>query len=569
MRRHVELLSQLRTQIGNTALITTVEVPEWVKGEEYSHSMNQVDTVGALKAAGKLETREGQIAVAALRECFDSSLIEMLQTDVDSREKLEINREREHIVVGDRIMSFDGQTDMLQLCENGAASAAQEAQTDERMEPVAVRCGADVRNVLRLKDMPIGTVRRGISMYPKESMDRHGKKFYNDLGFREHLGFFQWYYRIDEHTILAASYSVDSCDPAIMRKVWAKFGGKIPDDAPTDTWLDYAVEETCTLEEARAQIVAMRQDYYKQRGVDHIKRYSVDEFMAINKPAADEMFAAYLELALAHHTHKPNELVLSLVDGLLKNPGKLRGEICAQLRDIYNKKVLERADTALIEQLIRYAAAERLREGLKLIGTVARPTVAVLGVSPTDQSFIRRMATNMTSNIIEGVKHGRTYGGCTRDIKLSEEAGAMSEDDELNPMEAFSGRGGKSSSAEKDDEVCTYEHTGCYCSPYDDHGNMLDEPLKVIAKRRPGFVECKRDGCHAYMVLNEQGNPVKVDKGAIFAKAEQVAKKAGKQSAKPAEPVIVEQPAAEIPEYETPPYRVPLPIGRAALALAA
>lgn len=531
MQRYEEWQDSVRAQLGNTALAETVETPDWVKHEEYSHSMKLLGEVGRHKANGTLDTPEGRNAEALLRECFDSSVIEMLHTDREFREKLEINRERKHIVHGGKVLAQDGKTWMVELCQNGAESAALEALASPQMEAVAIRCAADARNAVLVEQMPIGSVRMAVSMYPKEAMAQYGTKFYDDLGFREGLAFIQWYYRLDEGTLLAGSYAVDHADPDVMRQVLKQFGGKIPEGESTNTWLDHAMQFACSLEEARERVLTIREEYYKRKGLDHVVRFSVDEFMAINKPATDELFATYLELSVAHHTKKRNALITELVAGLLQRADNLRDEIVTQLQQINQKQELNRDDTALIEQLIRYATAERLRGGLALLGHTERPAVQVLGI-PMGQAFMQHMAATMTHHIQDGVKNNRTYGGCTRSMNLSKEGGdGTGSSTDLDPLEAYGGRGAEAPDGEKGDyTACTYQHTGCYCCPYDGSGKPLAEPMTVTAKKRPGFVSCLRPGCGAFMVLDAKGNPKKVEKGAIFKSAEALAAKTARSN---------------------------------------
>jgi hypothetical protein len=445
LARHDQHLALVRRFLGDAGIRPLVEAEAWVSSEEYSHSMHLLGEVGRLAVMGALDTPEGRISGASLRENFDSSVIEMLHTDRQFREKLEINRERKHIVHQGKVLAHDGKTGMHGLCKNGAESAALEAIADERMLPVAARCAADERNVVRVEALPVGGFLVGVSMDPKEAMARHGSQFYEDLGFREGLAFLQWYYRVDEHTLIAASYSVDASDLQIMREVWAEFGGQIPAGEATDTWLDHRIEGEGKLEYVRELVVRIRDRFYEKRGIT-TKRYSVDEFMAMNQASGDAIFELYLKLAAAHHTGVKGKAIHALVEGLLDNPQNMRAEIHQQLSRIRRSRLLEKQDAALIEQLLRYAAAEHLRDGLRLLGTSELPVVG-LNYMPADLNQQMAFAREMATKIQAGVAAGRTYGGCTRALNLSENRNTDEPDTDLRPQDAF---GGKDDPGEED-----------------------------------------------------------------------------------------------------------------------
>lgn len=71
-------------------------------------------------------------------------------------------------------------------------------------------------------------------------------------------------------------------------------------------------------------------------------------------------------------------------------------------------------------------------------------------------------------------------------------------------------------SQEESDEACDYEHTGCYCCPYNDDGTWRSKPLKVRAQRdKDGTARCLRSGCRAKLGSNGKA----ISKGDIYAKA--------------------------------------------------
>src|SRR5579859_2217227 len=342
----------------------------------------------------------------------------------------------------------------------------------------------------------------------KEAMEQYGEKFYDDLGNRKDLAFFQWYYRIDETTLLAATYAVDHTDIDIMREVWAEFGGNIPAGTPTSVWLDHDITRKCTLEEARALVVQIRDRFYEKRGVTK-RRFSVDEFMNMNQAVCDEMFdSLYTKLGEASKTRQLGEALHAFVGGLLQGRQYLNPRIYRQLQDMEARGTLHRSDVALLEQLVRYAVTERLREGLVMLKNGKHPVLQQFGVA-VGVAPDAYLANRLAGNVIAGAQARRTYGGCTRSIDVSNDPDGPRD----RPQDAFGGRdeGGLESGA------CEYSHNGCYCCPYDDDGNLLSQPQIVTARRNSkGFAKCLRPACGAE--LAPDGSVI--SKGRVFAKAQ-------------------------------------------------
>ncbi len=420
-RRHEQLVEEVRQMIADKPLVRSEEDghnDDWTEDQEYSHSTRLIGIVGRLMLEGKLDTPEGRIAKESLRDRFISSVIEMLHTNEKTREVCEISRERTHIVrANNRVMALDGKTWMVGMCERGARKAAAQAKTEPAMEAPAARCGADARVSKRVEQLGVGDTMYGLSVFPIEAMQKYGKEFYEHLGFREGLIFLQWYHRLDEHTLLSATYSLDHTNIEMLKEVWAEFGGRIPDGEVTDTWLDHDITMHGTIEEARAKANAIRDRFYEKLGVT-TRRYSVDQFMEINQHIADEMFdSLYLNMAVAHETHRKDPVLQVFIDSMLAGKEHLNPRIQNQLLSMSQSSTLQRKDIALLEQLIRYATTERLRDGLDLLGRTAVPRVET-ATAPAGMSQAQFIAQLSAIGVIDGAAHNRTYGGCTISIDL-------------------------------------------------------------------------------------------------------------------------------------------------------
>ena len=451
--RHAQLVDEVRRLVAGKPLAERSAEEgiddSWVHDEQYSHSIRLISLVGRLAVEGKLGTPEGIIAKESLRDRFRCSVVEMLHTDKVSREKLEILYERKHLVREGHIMALDGETDMAKMCERGAFKAAIEALVDPKMQTMADRCGADARVAKRVEDIPIGSVMMGLSVFPKEDMERFGKEFYENHGFREGLSFIQWYYRLDADTLLATSYSVDHHDLDSLRDVWnlwaSKPSSEIPSDEVTNTWLDHDITRACTLEEARAMALRIRDSFYNKVGATN-QRYSVDEFYDINEGVANELFdTLYMSMTVAQATKQMSNILSAFADGILAGKEHLSDEVQYQLLNIQRSERLADSDVALLEQLIRYAVTEHLRGGLNLIGKVERPQVMLLVPQGDAAAKAQYIASITAAGVIDGAKNNRTYGGCTVSITLGKK---KDDGSDFNPLDVF---GGHEEGEEEDD----------------------------------------------------------------------------------------------------------------------
>jgi len=412
----------------------------WTRDEAYSHSLRLIGIVGKLAVEGKLDTAEGRIYKESLRDRFRCSVIEMLHTDRTFREKLEIVYERKHWVRDGKVMAHDGKTRMRGICDRGALKAARAAEGDPRMQTMAERCAADAHVAERVEALPVGSVMMGLSVYPKEAMERYGKEFYENHGFREGLSFLQWYYRLDENTLLAATYSIDHNDIESLRQVWNQLGGDIPADEGTNTWLDHDLIRKCSVGEARKWACNIRDLFYGKVGV-HRQRYSVDEFWEANQAAANQLFESlYMDMAVAHETRQLDTELSTFLDGVLRGRQHLSDEIQQQLASLRQRPKLTSEDIALIEQLVRYGAAEHLRKGLPYIGDNSGRLPANLYIAPVGGGISpgQYIALVMSGGVIDGARNNRTYGGCTVAINLSRNKdGTLN----INPQGVFGGLG--------------------------------------------------------------------------------------------------------------------------------
>lgn len=493
-----------------------------VEGETYSHSTLLIKRIGELAMRGELETKEGQAALRYLRESWESSLVEMLQTDPDFRDPnkviLEITRRRTTYIVNGRWLASDGVTDMQTVALDGEQSALIEAETDERMVPPAIRAGADRRVADKVPGLkPEGESLLSWTVYPDEAMQQYGQEFYESLGFRKGLSFAQGYCRVGD-TVETFFYSVDFIDPELIRELWAEEGHQIPASEFTNTWLDYQKTFMGTPDELDAFIENLRTRLYKKANIT-AQRYSMDQFIADNKDVCDQMFAVYLDLTAARETGQKTKFLQAFVNGLLEDTRHLHPNLHIQLREIQAKDKLHKEDVARLEELNRYATVEHLRDALAFLGSSKPARVETImapdGIGMSQQEYLAR---SLAGKVHNGLRHFRTYGGCTRSSDLfrtdpnDDDAGSdkatndedKRDDDVLQEQQA-------------EQQACDYKITTCYCCPYDHLGRPLDAPMEVTVRRgRNGIARCLRGGCGAAL----SGTGKVLSKGWIHAAAE-------------------------------------------------
>lgn len=430
--------AQWESSAADPTYETAVEDEEIISRESYAHSLHLLRQLGRHALEGTLDTHAGREVMYAARQDWEASLVEMLQTDKDFRRELEITRERTFAIKDGQVRSNQGEP-MVDMLRRGAEKSARDAEHDPRMRTQANRDAADVRNAEAVDAMPVGTLRMTIAMDPKEAMQRDGKQFWEDFGYREGLAFVQWYYKVDEHTVIASAYSVDYSELNKWRALWSEFGGDIPEGESTDTWLDYGIDLRCRdIDEARAKARAVRDRYYQKYNLTPPTK-TADEFKAANSEVFDEAFwYMYVPLAEVHASEMKNEEVHEIVEGLLQDDSPFKDEIIQQLYRIYTGETLDDELSRLMEYIIRYGVVEHLRTGLKAYRGGNQQTVRLFtkGGGTVTLAPWQMVARSIAGGVIDGTRAGHTYGGCTPSMKLSDKSNA-----EGDPQEAYGGKG--------------------------------------------------------------------------------------------------------------------------------
>lgn len=423
---------------------------------------------------------------------YTSALREMLRTDAEYREKLDLEDEREHDIIDGVAVAADG-TPMHELIADGRRTSQVAALASPELQAQVVRDQGDEYNAHKVDAMMPGQTRYALSMEPKNELKGEHRKKYLGLGYRDNLAFLQTYSRTADGTLIAASYSIDMSDEKTWKALFADLGAEVPDDISPNTWIKHGFEREHTPEQAADFARTIRQDYYNRSGVTG-QRYSVTEYLAHNAATVCGLFNAYYpSLAQAVHSGKNNETLQGFARAVLTTDlQKMKPETKQQLKKVANSQEFDTELGKTMDEIIRYAVVEELREGLAsamrpsgILAPQKAGTIAVKFVTAEHMSRINPVEWSMrlAKRIVTGIKAGRSYGGCSS-IKLnSEEFNDML--DELNQgvdrQDAYGGRG-KSESKEKDVMYCV----NC---------PKCGTEHKEVRKGKDGYFCCKDKKC--------------------------------------------------------------------------
>lgn len=414
--------------------------------EVYAHSLSTIRRLGYLALNGQPESQEVQLAAELAFADFSTAVTEMLKTDEKFRSYVDIDNKRSHDVTDGKICAADGQP-MVEILKTGARSSKEAARINPVLTAQSIRDECDVEIAERADALEPGMTIWGISMEPKEELKRF-EGAYTALGYKKGLVYIQTYSKVDNNTLVAASYSVDLSNEERWRKILASHNVHIPDGESTNTWLKFGAEQKLDAHEAEEFARGLRKEYYESIG-ETKERNSVSSYVAVNTEFVRQLFDVYyLPLAEAVHTGQNNDTLRSFAKSLLnKNIEDLKPEIRQQLIRIGNSSKFDDEAGRILDSVIRYAVVEELRKGLS-----QRPESkphALFRESHASQALTEQQVHNLlASNVQVGIEAQRSYGGCPGNIDLRKGIGSTSlfkdllnlSENFLNPQDMFGGK---------------------------------------------------------------------------------------------------------------------------------
>jgi hypothetical protein len=413
---------------------------------EYALSLERLRSVGHVMLGGQVEVQQVPDTLQ-LRAEFDTSLAEMLKTDQEFGQLLQITRFDEHAVHGGEVRTRDGVTKVTDSLRNGFELSSQLAVEDSRMQTQANRDRHDLRNAHEVCSMVRGetayNTRIVASLMPEEAMERDGEAYWRGLGYfpETKTAFLQMYHVTKDGELLTGTLSVDATDKETMRKLWQDAGMAIPEGEITDNWLQYAITDTLTDEQAKQLVLSLRQQHYANIGYIPTNPTSVEDVLAANYDTVQQTFdELHLPLAEAIASGRKTPAVDALLSGFMPKAMQLGADIRRGLLRAHNKQSFDDQDARLTYKLVMYAAAERIRASIKTIeqptGNDTTPKVAI-------EPAVRRhvppevFMQQIISVAYQGIAQRRSYGACGAAIDLSETHNPLPK---LNPQSVFAGQ---------------------------------------------------------------------------------------------------------------------------------
>lgn len=454
--------------------------------ETYACSQSTLRRLGHVALHVESSSYEALAAKELAFDDFKTALAEMLKTDPELRQFFDIDNQRIHQVVDGQVVSVYGDS-MVWLLKNGVESSEQAAETNPELEAQVERDKADVRLAGRVDALEVGQTIWGMSMDPKEQLRLYPKTYKGKLGYKDGLAYVQTYSRVDEHTLVAGSYSVDMSKDKELRELLQKRGMPIPETADLNNWLDHAQQITATAEEAKELALGLRTEHYEQEG-STTKRKSINQFVEDNIDKVRQLFEAYyIPLAKAVYTGENSQTIKSFVDSLLsKNIAELKPDIRRKLIKISNSNKFDNESGRVMDSVLRYAVTEELRKDLIPAHKESDSNLEVrAGVYYDRPLSVAQMHNLLASNVQSGVQAGRAYGGCPGNIELSEKLAdeMLSDVNKSSRQEAFGGKG---------DEDCEFISEECPICGAKDVKTKSETIVKDGKKKRQVSGDC---GC--------------------------------------------------------------------------
>ncbi len=487
----------------------TIVIEERRYTEKYAHSMHALRRLGQAAIEGWESDPTVEQVEAYARDDFSSAVIEMIKTDPEFRDYLDVGEPRVYEVINGQTCAIDG-TPMVDLTFTGYATSTTAALTEPKMDVQALRDWGDYLNAKEVDAMPTGSTRIVLSMEPKKELEQD-EAFWKKLGYRKGIAYLQWYAKSEDgNTVTTGAYSVDMSDEDTWREIFSEEGVEIPKGESPNTWIQHAKEMQASAKQAQEFVLKFRQRYYQKRGAGH-QRQSVSDYVRSHAALLDQMFQAYCQpLGEAIYTHQNNEVIADFAAEVLKNSDQMKTEVRQQLMRAANSQLFDDALGRTLDSVLKYAVVEELRKGLtelihgktKLVYTQsARATVM-----PPAVLVGAAMSQRLAGNVGRGIEAGRSYGGCT-EVDLNKPDKKTNQEDINNPQDSYGGKGEATDLDGEANEACDYVHDGCYCCGYNEDGSPRRTRMKVRARRgTDGVAHCMRSQCGAWLAPDGSGD---------------------------------------------------------------
>jgi hypothetical protein len=396
-----------------------------IEKEEFAHSQTKWRAMGAVALQGEAEIEWLPEKAQAWND-FLSGISEMLATDEEFQEVLDIDPEQDFEIVDGQARDLDGKP-LVEVFRDGASNSSARAFFDKEFKIQAERDQSDVYEQEINDQLQDGESHITVSMYPIEGLKNHPEVYKDYLGYREYLVYFRRYSRVGDSFISGAS-SILVKDIETFKKVLAANDIHVPDGETSSNWVRHGKKEQADPAYVKTMALDMRADYYKKVGMSR-ERHSVTEYIEANRQVVETLFNTYYpELGKAIVSHRNNETLKSLTQSMLKKDlTNMAVKSKKALIKVANSELFNDELGKDMDAIIRYAVVEVLRDGLAKVITKKAPVEQLTHWSAMD---IYRSTTipvaslqysnNLLSNGLEtGIKAERSYGGCAGQVKMN------------------------------------------------------------------------------------------------------------------------------------------------------
>ncbi len=423
--------------------------------EVYARSLSSIRRMGQFTLDASVEPEQRQAVTDLVYDDFATAVTEMLRTDEEYKRHLDVSNRREHQIVDGKVRAGDGRA-MVEILEESARFSNKLAASDEAYQGQSERDKCDVEIAKRADELEPGQTLWGISFVPAKDLKEYPEIYEKKFGYKEGLIYIQTYSKVDDMTLVAGSYSVDisddSDDALVLKGILAKHGMAIPEDISDNAWLDHAQTLEASEEEADTLAREIRQEFYSAVGRQQ-EVHSITDYVESRREVVRQIFDTYYPaLSEAVYSGNNNEALRSFARSLLEEDIDLQPQYKRQLIKIANSVLFDDESGRDMDSIIRYAAAEELRKGLKgSRGEVINAHVFVpLGriMMPVQIRNPLELSLMMARNVKIGIEAKRSYGGCPGNIELGNNEDNMLAKllglEESNPQEAYAGLGKES-----------------------------------------------------------------------------------------------------------------------------
>lgn len=423
---------------------------EGTQPEVYAHSLSTLRKLGHVAVEPTVDVEYKETILDLAFDDFATAEAEMLKTDKELGEQLEINNIRTHVVIDNKVRARDGQP-MVDVLRNGALASARMAKEDARYKGQATRDKIDEEVGEDNDKLLPGQTLWGVSFAAQKDLIDYPEIYDKKFGYKEFLVYVQTYSMNDNGTLTTGSFSFEVTDKDKFRALLEENGMVIPEDESDNTWLKHRQVIQATSAEAHSFVKRMRVEYNKR--INRVtNKHSVTKYMESSEKVLRRLFDHYyVPLAEAVYTGKNNEVLRGFAQTVHENNNQLKSDIRQQLMRISNSNFLSDEDGILLDSVIRYAVAEEMRKGLAESLKSKAKTTNQIQIKPHEMRYMHSAPINvdqlLAQNIRTGIAEKRSYGGCPGNIDLAEKSvlGGITKEEimgikNINPQEAYGGK---------------------------------------------------------------------------------------------------------------------------------